>query len=317
RVGGVAWHPKASLDENSTTLSLATGGGDALVKLYSVGSTQPLAVLKGHAGRIGRIGFHPSGAYLGSASFDGTWRLWDVEKHIELLLQEGHSKEVYSLAFQDDGALVASGGLDAIGRVWDLRTGRTAMVLDGHAQAIFAIDFSPNGYQIATGSQDDTIRIWDMRHLKALHTIPAHKSSVSDVRFFRLASGAKSFLPPESESETKMQVDGSHQSSISNGIVEEEDVKPVLTPSGAVVAPSAKPIVNISDDKYQSGLYLVSSGYDGLVKIWSADDWQFLRALATDAGKVMSMDISNDGMFIASGSWNRSYQLFAGENVVM
>jgi U4/U6 small nuclear ribonucleoprotein PRP4 len=56
-----------------------------------------------------RINFHPSGRYLGSASYDGTWRLWDVEKSQELLLQEGHSKEVYALAFQNDGALVASG----------------------------------------------------------------------------------------------------------------------------------------------------------------------------------------------------------------
>ena len=58
---------------------------------------------------MGRVAFHPSGAYLGSASFDGTWRLWDVRTNQELLIQEGHSKEVYALAFQDDGALVASG----------------------------------------------------------------------------------------------------------------------------------------------------------------------------------------------------------------
>lgn len=70
---------------------------------------KPLATLSGHSNRIGRVAFHPSGAYLGSSSFDGTWRLWDVATQSELLVQEGHSKEVYALAFQDDGALVASG----------------------------------------------------------------------------------------------------------------------------------------------------------------------------------------------------------------
>lgn len=112
-----------------------------------------------------RVAFHPSGEYVASASFDTSWRLWDVASSKELLLQEGHSKEVYSVEFQNDGALVASGcvfhsfiyfsthyidddnrGLDAIGRVWDLRTGRTAMVLDGHVQAIYSIAFSPNGF---------------------------------------------------------------------------------------------------------------------------------------------------------------------------
>jgi U4/U6 small nuclear ribonucleoprotein PRP4 len=72
-------------------------------------SEKSLATLEGHEGRVCRIAFHPSGNYIGSASYDGTWRLWDVEKKKEILLQEGHSKEVFALAFQDDGALAASG----------------------------------------------------------------------------------------------------------------------------------------------------------------------------------------------------------------
>jgi len=280
-----------------------------------VNNSTPLATLKGHQGRVCRLNFHPSGAYIGSASFDGTWRLWDVEAHSELLLQEGHSKEVYALSFQDDGALVASGGLDAIGRVWDLRTGRTAMVLDGHAQGIVSVDFSPNGYQIATGSSDDTIRIWDMRSLKALHTIPAHKSNVSDIKFFRQPERNTARLADE---DMKIDMD--------------EDVKPVITPDPLALSttnsnsedvkptftntlPAAR--TSLVDEAYQSGLYFVSSGYDGLIKIWSADDWHLVKAMSTDAGKVMSVDISPDGSFIASGSWNRSYQLFAGDNVIV
>lgn len=72
-------------------------------------SESPLAVMKGHQDRVCRVAFHPSGDYVASASFDTTWRLWDVNTSKELLLQEGHSKEVYSVEFQDDGALVASG----------------------------------------------------------------------------------------------------------------------------------------------------------------------------------------------------------------
>ena len=65
--------------------------------------------MRGHEGRVCRVAFHPSGRYVASASFDTTWRLWDVATHSELLMQEGHSKEVYSVEFQDDGSLVASG----------------------------------------------------------------------------------------------------------------------------------------------------------------------------------------------------------------
>lgn len=65
--------------------------------------------MKGHQDRVCRVAFHPSGKYVGSASFDTSWRLWDVKTATELLLQEGHSKEVYAIDFQNDGALAVSG----------------------------------------------------------------------------------------------------------------------------------------------------------------------------------------------------------------
>lgn len=45
-------------------------------------------VLKGHTGRLGSVDFHPSGNYIGSAGFDKTWMLWDVETSKQLLIQE-------------------------------------------------------------------------------------------------------------------------------------------------------------------------------------------------------------------------------------
>ncbi|KIK93521.1 hypothetical protein PAXRUDRAFT_510004 [Paxillus rubicundulus Ve08.2h10] len=291
RVGGVAWHPQATLTQGKGLVNLVSGAGDMSVNLWSLDSDSPLAVMKGHADRICRVAFHPSGNYVASASFDTSWRLWDVTTAKELLLQEGHAKEVYSVEFQDDGALVASGGLDAIGRVWDLRTGRTAMVLDGHVQAIFGIAFSPNGYQIATGAGDDTIRIWDMRSLRALYTIPAHVSNVSDVRFFRSDQ-----LPDT----TKLVNGGVVMDGIEDDLDKSSDKESNAT---------------LEEWGYRSGLYFASAGYDGFVKLWSADDWQLLRTLTTDSGKVMSVDLSGDGQLLASGTYNRNFQLFAPEDV--
>ena len=67
------------------------------------------------------------------------------------------------------------------------------------------------------------------------------------------------------------------------------------------------------DESYRSGLYLASAGYDGYVKIWSADDWQLLRTLSADGGKVMSVDIAPDTKLLASGTFNRNFQLYAPE----
>jgi U4/U6 small nuclear ribonucleoprotein PRP4 len=298
KISGAAWHPHATIGLSGSAVNFATGGGEGEVRLWSLEQEKPLATLAGHTNRVGRVNFHPSGAFLGSAGFDGTWRLWDVETQAELLVQEGHTKEVMALAFQDDGALAASAGFDAIGRVWDLRTGRSAFVLDGHTKEVLALDFAPNGFQVASGSGDNTVRIWDLRAMRSSHTIPAHASSVSDVRFFRSAT-ENPFEP----------LDTFNNGTNGNGMDVDGESK---ADADAATRDPAEP--DATADLPRSGLFLVTAGFDGNVRVWSSDEWSRVRNLATDAGKVMSADVSADAKFIASASYSRSFHLFGGDH---
>ncbi|KAI8074957.1 WD40-repeat-containing domain protein [Gongronella butleri] len=256
RIGGVAFHPDATLNLSSAAANMATSGGEGNIRLWSLESTSALATLEGHVGRVARIGFHPSGRYIGSAGFDGTWRLWDVERQQELLVQEGHTREVYTLAFQQDGSLVATGGFDCNGRLWDLRTGRSAMALEGHIKEIVGLDWSTNGYHLASASGDNTVKIWDLRMLQNIYTIATHTSLVSDVKF---------------------------------------------------APPSGNPL---------HGTYLTTAGYDGTIKMFSGDDYRLIKTLQGH-DKVTSIDISNDGKFISSTGTDRTFKLWADENLVL
>ena len=222
----------------------------------------------GHRVRVARLAYHPTGRFIGTASFDTSWRLWDAATCQELVLQEGHSKEVYAIAFQNDGALAVTGyaryairsmgarrgprqrpahgwarpnvvgsrlrgparrrGLDATGLLWDLRSGRKAMALEGHVKGILAVDVSPNGYEVATGSEDNTVRVWDLRKRRCRSVIPAHTSLVSSVRY-----------------------EPTH------------------------------------------GDFLVTSGYDNTVRLFVAPEWKHVKTLAGHEGKVMCVDISS------------------------
>merc|ERR1712224_421388 len=113
--------------------AIATGSSDACARLWT-SEGKLIDTLYGHGDRLGRIAFHPSGRLLATASFDLTWRLWDLKTSSPVLAgvnrsqdcskllyeQEGHTKPVYAIAFQCDGSLLASGGLDGLGRVWDI-----------------------------------------------------------------------------------------------------------------------------------------------------------------------------------------------------
>ncbi|GAA6002493.1 hypothetical protein JCM10207_001149 [Rhodosporidiobolus poonsookiae] len=322
RIGGVAWHPQATLSQSTSSLNFATSGADNDIKLWNLENDIPLSTLTGHDSRVCRINFHPSGRYLGSASYDATWRLWDVETSEELLLQEGHSKEVYAIAFQGDGALVASGGLDAIARVWDLRSGRTALVLSGHSRDILCIDFSPNGYQVATGSNDDTIRIWDLRMHQAIATIPGHKSAISDVKFFNAPASSSAEYPQPAVPRAFAGLPIFNGNGAGEDAIMDESGDKAPANGEAGVKKEETPALDGSaagGDKADfplSGSFLVSSSFDGFVKVWSADDWQLVRALSNDQqGKVMSVDVSSDARFIASGQGDKTIKLWSTPDV--
>ena len=145
-------------------------------------------------------------------------------------------------------------------------------------------------YQVATGSNDDTIRIWDLRMHQAIATIPAHKSAVSDLKFFQAPPKANAY--PDCELPRVFA-----PLPIFAG---EEEQSADVTGDKAAPSNAGTGISNGSNGTMEkpdfplSGSFLVSSGFDGYVKVWSADDWQLVRTLSNDkSGKVMSVDVSS------------------------
>jgi U4/U6 small nuclear ribonucleoprotein PRP4 len=289
-IGGISWFPGATLPESGVSeesVNLATSGAEGDVHLWSLNQDTPLATLSGHVARVVRVDFHPSGKYLASASYDTTWRLWDVETTTELLLQEGHSKEVYTVSFADEGSLIASAGLDSIGRIWDLRSGRTVMLLEGHIGHIHALDWSVDGIRILTGSADGFAKCWDLRAVKEANHIAAHNAGVTDLRWYKGTDG-----PLSASAQDFLQKD----TTMTNADSEEEESKPVPDPKKA-------------------GTFMVSSGFDRTVKVWSADDWALCKPLTGHDGVVASTDVTNDSRWIASCSRDRTVKLWARDDM--
>jgi U4/U6 small nuclear ribonucleoprotein PRP4 len=287
RIGGISWFPGATIPESGVSadsLNMASGGAEGQVNLWSLNQDTPLSTLEGHAQRVCRVEFHPSGKYLATASEDTTWRLWDVQTTTELLLQEGHSRGVFAVSFNTDGSLLASGGMDSIGRVWDLRSGRTVMILDGHVDGhikpIHGIDWSSDGHRLLTGSADGWIKCWDVRKVQRTGGIGAHSSAVSDLRWYKGLDDPLLGTPP-------------------GAATDDDKGDPTTTPK-------------------KSGTFYVSSGFDQKVNVFSADDWTLIQTLHGHTGPVASVDVSGDGRWIVSGGHDKTVKLWGrndGEGV--
>ncbi|XP_059476045.1 WD repeat, SAM and U-box domain-containing protein 1-like isoform X2 [Neocloeon triangulifer] len=107
--------------------SLASGGNDALVKLWALkfvpGGCSQISLSRtfiGHGGTVTSVRFSLSGQLLGSAASDKTARIWNVYQGECLFVLELHSSIVTSCAFSSDGSLVATGSLDKSVIIWEM-----------------------------------------------------------------------------------------------------------------------------------------------------------------------------------------------------
>lgn len=100
-------------------------------------------------------------AYLASASWDNTVRLWDVASGQVRHLLEGHTGIAQGVSFSPDGRTLASSSYDGTVRLWDVASGQAGRVLKGHANWVHFVTFSPDGSLLASCGGDETIRLWD------------------------------------------------------------------------------------------------------------------------------------------------------------
>ncbi|CBZ52036.1 putative U4/U6 small nuclear ribonucleoprotein [Neospora caninum Liverpool] len=304
RVHALAWRdtPEGEAPRSSDTaqkggvpLLLASGGADGAICLWDIHrmhtrssglessaktphsnqNSRDLLVfqLEGHEDRVNRLAFHPSGRYLASTSHDETWRFWDIETQQELLLQEGHAAAVYGVSIHPDGSLIVTTDLSGIVRVWDLRTGRTVMPLVGHVKQVVSASFHPiMGNIVATASDDHSVKIWDLR------------------------KGMSKQSQGASASNNGPQPGGSHSNKPSSNII-----TTVLAHNKLVTEVLFEPIY---------GRCMYTSSFDGLVKVWSVNDFACLKTLAAHEGRVMSMDVMKGGEILASVGFDRTWKLW-------
>lgn len=159
--------------------TLASGGNDALVRLWDPATGQLLARWLGHTGEIFQVAFAPDGRTLATASKDGTVRVWDVFTGQVRALLRGHEGGVACVAFAPDGRTLASGGLDGTIVFWDLVAGNVQRRCTGHTDHVRALAFSPDGATLASCGGTKLLCFWDVASGRSRTAIPLPESPLS------------------------------------------------------------------------------------------------------------------------------------------
>ena len=97
-----------------------------------------------------------------SWSFDGTLKLWDLERFQPLRTFIGHERSVVGAMFLNQERSVLSWSNDATLKLWDLGTGQLMHTFSGHRlgiKGVRALAFD----RVLSWSHDGGMKIWDLR----------------------------------------------------------------------------------------------------------------------------------------------------------
>jgi WD40 repeat protein len=118
---------------------------------------EKICTLQGKAGPVYGVAFHPITNALASAHYDGTVKVWDIERgrageaNALILTIPAHKDHVLAVAYSAHGRLLASaGGRDQATNVgvWEAATGKPICRL--HQEAfVRSVAFSPDGRRLA------------------------------------------------------------------------------------------------------------------------------------------------------------------------
>ncbi len=136
---------------------LATGGADAIIRLYQrqAAEAAPAIEIPTRHGEINGLCFSADGRHLATAGDDGYVCVWDVASRRQLLRFRAHPKAAFNVAFIRDGTALLTCGADTALRLWDATTGASLGACGGHDKALDAFAVSGDGQSVWSVASDE------------------------------------------------------------------------------------------------------------------------------------------------------------------
>jgi ribosome assembly protein 4 len=322
---------------------LCSGGGDQIVRFWDMFTDTALDIQKNvHHSWILCLEFSPCSSFLASGDLEGYFCVWNTKTMFPLQRKaiKAHSKWITSISWkplhlytQNNEERFVTSGKDGYLKMWDMRTMKCLINVHAHDQAITKTIWSGEN-NIYTSSQDQTIKIFDsnfnhintlLGHAHWINTMAINTEQLlrtgcfdydkckNDAHFeYTQTLKEKPFLEKVELAKKRYTAFKEKINSSEKILTGSDDFTLILWDANK----STKPLMRmtghqgiVNDVKFSpNAFYLASASFDKCIKIWNANNGNFLFNLRGHVGPVYQISWAPNSKMLLSRSKDSTLQ---------
>jgi len=262
---------------------VATGGSDGKIKIYDTNTFNPLYVISEeyYDNYISSIMFTKNDQYILSGSKLGL-NLWDYKNNSIILSLP--AKYILALDISDNSAL--TGNWEGLLQYWNLQNGKMIWSRKSSSPNINSIKIFNNGMNAITGGDDAQVILWNLKSGFPLRTI-------ARTEFL--------FRTVDVSSDQKWLIaGGSNRSILIKSLLQENESYEISDSN-----------LTINQLKFSNKNDIISAGTDSKIYVYDFKKKDKINELKGHNDIITSIDISKDGKYLISGSWDTTAKIWS------
>jgi len=231
----------------------------------------------------------PKGRLLASGTSDGSIILIDSKTGKSKRSLKGHDGEVAAVAFTGKPTSLVTCSRDKTTRLWNTKT-REDPILLNHASEVRALTTSISSGKGASGARDGEVKLFSLKTLKCTKNIQAHLSDISGIILL---------------DEEKQMVTSSYDGECKLWDLKKYEIVNTLISEG----PRLRSMTSTPDGSF---VFLGQNG--GTILRITLEDVKDKLEMPGHSDIVSTMAVDSSGLFLASGSWDRTVRIWSIED---